>query len=259
MTDANPTVDLTLFKSRNFTIGSIAFALGYAVFFANTLLLPLWLQTQLGYTATWAGLVAAPSGVVAVLLTPFVARLSGRFDARWLATVAFGSFALSYYLRAGYTTTASFTDFMLPLLVQGVAMSTFFSVNADDRIGQDPRRPVAVRDGNVELHANRRRQLCRLDHHDRLGIAGRRCTRRIWSDAIGKGVPYQMASGTLQQMGMTATQAAGAITRQMVGAGLSAGLDRPFSPCRRCCARCWAWRYGSRGARRFRAGPVAAD
>ena len=40
------------------------------VFFANILLMPLWLQTQIGYTATWAGLVAAPTGVIAVLLTP---------------------------------------------------------------------------------------------------------------------------------------------------------------------------------------------
>lgn len=62
LTDANPAVDLSLFKGRNFSIGTLAFCLGYAVFFANTLLLPLWLQTQLGYTATWAGLVAAPSG-----------------------------------------------------------------------------------------------------------------------------------------------------------------------------------------------------
>ena len=37
------------------------FCLGYAVFFGNIVLMPLWLQTQLGYTATWAGLVAAPS------------------------------------------------------------------------------------------------------------------------------------------------------------------------------------------------------
>ena len=216
LTDANPTVDLTLFKSRNFTIGSIAFCLGYAVFFANTLLLPLWLQTQLGYTATWAGLVAAPSGVVAVLLTPFVARLSGKFDARWLATVAFGSFALSYYLRAGYTTTASFTDFMLPLLVQGVAMSTFFLSMLTIALDKIPpeRLPSATGMSNftrivagsfaasmITTAWDRREAL----HQTHL------------SDAVGNGIPYQMACASLQRMGMTATQAAGAITRQMVG------------------------------------------
>ena len=99
LTDAHPVVDLSLFRQRNFALGTIAFCLGYALFFANTLLLPLWLQTQLGYTATWAGLVAAPSGVVAVLLTPFVARISGKVDARWLATVAFLAFAASFFMR----------------------------------------------------------------------------------------------------------------------------------------------------------------
>jgi len=126
LTEANPIVEISLFAKRNFAFGTLAFCLGYAVFFANILLLPLWLQTQLGYTATWAGLVAAPSGVVAVLLTPFAARFMSRVDARWIATVAFGAFALSYFMRAGYTTNAGFWDFVMPLLVQGVAMSTFF-------------------------------------------------------------------------------------------------------------------------------------
>jgi len=126
LTDDHPIVDLSLFKNRNFALGTVAFCLGYAIFFANALLLPLWLQTGIGYTATWAGLVAAPSGVIAVLATPIAARFMSRVDARWLATVAFASFAVSYFMRAGYTTYASFTDFAMPMLVQGIAMSTFF-------------------------------------------------------------------------------------------------------------------------------------
>jgi DHA2 family multidrug resistance protein len=121
-----PVVDLTLFRYRNFALGTVAFCLGYAVFFANTLLLPLWLQTNVGYTATWAGLVAAPSGAVAVMLTPIAARFMSRVDARWMATIAFAAFAVSYFLRAGYTADAGFWDFVFPLLVQGIAMSTFF-------------------------------------------------------------------------------------------------------------------------------------
>ena len=216
LTEANPAVDLSLFKSRNFAIGSIAFCLGYAVFFANILILPLWLQTQLGYTATWAGLVAAPSGVVAVLLTPFIARLSGKIDARILATVAFVGFALSYYMRSGYTTSASFYDFMLPLLVQGVAMSTFFLAMLTislDRIPPD-RIPSATGLSNfvrivagsfaasVITTAWDRREALHQGH---------------LSDAIGNGMPYRMAADTLQRMGLDATQAAAAVTRQMVG------------------------------------------
>ena len=126
LTEKFPVVDLTLFRYRNFALGTVAFCLGYAVFFANTLLLPLWLQTNIGYTATLAGLVAAPSGLVAVLLTPVAARFMSRVDARWMATIAFSAFAASYFLRAGYTNDAGFWDFVFPLLIQGIAMSTFF-------------------------------------------------------------------------------------------------------------------------------------
>lgn len=126
LTDAHPAVDLSLLRNRNFLLGTAAFSLGYALFFANNLILPLWLQQQLAYTATWAGLVSAPSGAVALLLTPVLARFGAKLDARWLASLAFVAFGLSYFMRAQYTTYADFTHFMLPLLLQGVAMSCFF-------------------------------------------------------------------------------------------------------------------------------------
>lgn len=216
LTDANPIVDLSLFTNRNFAIGNIAFCLGYAVFFANILLLPLWLQTQLGYTATWAGLVAAPSGIVAVLLTPLSARLSGKIDARILASIAFVAFAISYWMRSGYTTYAGFWDFVMPLLVQGVAMSTFFLAMLTISLDRIPpeRIPSATGLSNftrivagafaasmITTAWDRREAL----HQGRL------------SEAIGNGVPYQMASDALTNMGMNATQAAAVITRQMVG------------------------------------------
>ena len=75
LTEEHPILDLSLFRERNFTLGTIVFCLGNGVFLANMLLIPLWLQTQLGYTATWAGLVSAPTGVIAVLMTPLAARL----------------------------------------------------------------------------------------------------------------------------------------------------------------------------------------
>lgn len=126
LTDAHPAVDLSLLKNPNFALGTMAFCLGYALFFANNLILPVWLQQNLAYTATWAGLVSAPSGVVAIFMTPLLARFGAKIDARWLATVSFAAFGASYFMRADYTTYTDFTHFMLPLLVQGVAMSCFF-------------------------------------------------------------------------------------------------------------------------------------
>lgn len=126
LTEENPIVDLSLFKSRSFTLGTLALCLGYAVFFGNIVLFPLWLQRFLGYTATWAGLVSAPSGVTAVLTALTVGFLIKRFDPRLLAAIAFGLYATSYFMRAGLTVDANFIAFVLPQLVQGFAMGLFF-------------------------------------------------------------------------------------------------------------------------------------
>jgi DHA2 family multidrug resistance protein len=126
LTEANPIVDLSLFKSRNFALGTLVFCLAYAVFFGGNVLQPLWLQTRMGYIATWAGLVAAPSGAVAVLLTPLFSRMSATVDPRATGTFALLAFAISFFMRSNYPPNASFTILMLPMLVQGMAMSTFF-------------------------------------------------------------------------------------------------------------------------------------
>lgn len=125
-TCAHPIVDLSLFSQRNFSIGTLALSLGYGVFFANLVLLPLWLQQFAGYTATWAGIVSAPVGILALLLSPLVGKHIGRFDVRWLASFAFLVFALVCWLRSQFTLQADVATIMLPQLIQGAAMATFF-------------------------------------------------------------------------------------------------------------------------------------
>jgi DHA2 family multidrug resistance protein len=126
LNEKHPIVDLALMRNRNFVLALVCSCLGFSVFFATNLLQPLWLQTRMGYIATWAGLVAAPAGVVAVLLTPFAARTMNRIDARWTASMSLLAFAGSYYLRSRFTTDVGFFALMVPMLVQGLAMSTFF-------------------------------------------------------------------------------------------------------------------------------------
>lgn len=126
LTETQPIVDLSLFRLRSFALGTIALCLGYAVFFGNIVLMPLWLQSYVGYTATWAGLVSAPSGVVAVVISPLIGRLMRGYDVRWFAAASFGCFAASYFMRAGLTADSSFEAFMLPQLMQGLAMGMFF-------------------------------------------------------------------------------------------------------------------------------------
>jgi DHA2 family multidrug resistance protein len=126
LTEQHPIVELRLFKKRNFTVGALTLAVAYGVFFGNVVLLPLWLQSTLGYTATDAGLVTAPVGVLAILLTPIVGRMLATTDPRRLATAAFVIFALICYMRAGFNTSADMTTLMIPTVIQGAAMAAFF-------------------------------------------------------------------------------------------------------------------------------------
>jgi len=126
LTDQAPIVDLTLFKSRSFTFGTLTLCLVYGIFFGNLVLMPLWLQNNLDYTATWAGVATAPSGITALMVAPFVGKYISRYDARWFASGSFVVFALSYFMRAAYPPDASFWVLAMPALVQGVAMGAFF-------------------------------------------------------------------------------------------------------------------------------------
>jgi DHA2 family multidrug resistance protein len=121
-----PIVDLRLFKGRNFWTGTLAFSLGYGVFFGNVVILPLWLIQYMGYTATDAGLLTAPVGILALMLSPFVGKRVGKTDPRVLATIAFVIFAFSLYLRTRYNTEANFGFLVVPIIIQGAAMAFFF-------------------------------------------------------------------------------------------------------------------------------------
>jgi MFS transporter, DHA2 family, multidrug resistance protein len=124
--DEHPVVDLSLFKGRNFAVGTIAVALGYGLFFGNIVLMPLWLQQFMGYTATWAGLVTAPIGILAILMSPLVGKSLSRMDPRYFATAAFGIFATVSLMRSGFSTGADVATIVWPQVVQGAAMATFF-------------------------------------------------------------------------------------------------------------------------------------
>jgi len=124
--DKHPVVDLSLFAGRNFSGGVVAISVGYGLFFGSLVILPLWLQTQLGYTATEAGKVMAPVGILAIILSPIVGRLLPKIDARWVTTLAFLIFALVFYMRAQYNEHVDFYTLMIPTVIQGAAMAMFF-------------------------------------------------------------------------------------------------------------------------------------
>ena len=90
------------------------------------MILPLWLQTQIGYTATEAGKVMAPVGIFAILLSPVVGKLLPKIDARYVASTAFLIFALVFFLRSRFTPDVDTLTLMIPTVIQGAAMAMFF-------------------------------------------------------------------------------------------------------------------------------------
>ncbi len=84
LTAARPLVELRVFRNREFAVGTfLMFCLGFGLFGSFTML-PLYLQKLMGYTATWAGLVLSPGGVMSLVAMAFVGPLVGRVDTRLL-------------------------------------------------------------------------------------------------------------------------------------------------------------------------------
>jgi DHA2 family multidrug resistance protein len=126
LTDAHPVVELRLFARRNFWAGTLATSVGYGLFFGNVVLLPLWLQQFMGYTATDAGMVTAPVGLLALVFSPIVGKTVAKVDPRRYATLAFLVFGLVLWMRSNFNTQADMGTILIPTLIQGVAMAFFF-------------------------------------------------------------------------------------------------------------------------------------
>jgi len=126
LTDEHPVVDLRLFARRNFWTGTLSVSLSYGAYFGSIVLLPLWLQQYLGYTATQAGWALAPVGVLALILTPLVGRASGKVDPRIFATAALAIFAVVAAMRGAFTSQIDLETLIIPTLIQGAAVSCFF-------------------------------------------------------------------------------------------------------------------------------------
>ena len=105
-----PLVDLRLFAQRNYGMATfMMFAMG-VILYGTTVLLPILVQTLMGYTAEWAGLVLSPGGLITLFVMPLVGRLLGLFQPRWLVVcglviLGFGMYRLSELsLQTGFWT-----------------------------------------------------------------------------------------------------------------------------------------------------------
>jgi MFS transporter, DHA2 family, multidrug resistance protein len=125
--EPSPVVNLRLFQRRNFAVSATVIAVAYAALFGSIVLMPLLLQTQLAYTATWAGLVVAPVGILSMLLTPVVGPALPRLNLRVVITASMLIFAAASFWRSTLTTEADYLHLAAPQLLQGAAIAGFFS------------------------------------------------------------------------------------------------------------------------------------
>jgi DHA2 family multidrug resistance protein len=122
-------------------------AVAYFALSAVNIIFPLWLQTTLGYTATWAGLAVAPVGLLALVAAPIVGRNMNRMNLRMAASFAFCVFGIAVFWTATFNEQASFLQFAKPRFFQGMGLSVFFLTLNQIILSGIPSRDLASASG----------------------------------------------------------------------------------------------------------------
>jgi MFS transporter, DHA2 family, multidrug resistance protein len=124
--DKYPIVDLNVFKFRSFSVGSVlGVIMGFGLF-GTALILPLFFQTLLGFTAFDTGLALMPGALSTAVSMLIIGRLLNYIDGRWSIVFGMLLFAWSSWLLGGLTVQAGYWDVFWPRLVQGFALGFLF-------------------------------------------------------------------------------------------------------------------------------------
>ena len=122
----DPIIDLHLFRDRTFGISNLLmFMLGFALL-GSTLLLPLFMQTMLGYTAQQSGLALMPGGFSIMLLLPLVGFLLSRYTPRWLLVFGLVVLSASLFHMTRFDLQIDFRTAALARVFQAVGMAFLF-------------------------------------------------------------------------------------------------------------------------------------
>jgi DHA2 family multidrug resistance protein len=117
---------LRVFRHRGFVAASLTYSVGFGAFFGSVVLLPLWLQQNLGYTATLAGYSTGMIGISAVLSAPLIGNLVEKVDPRLIIFCGLIGVATMVAWRTGFSTDVTFWQISVPTLLTGPFMVMFF-------------------------------------------------------------------------------------------------------------------------------------
>ena len=122
----DPIIDLHLFRDRTFGVSNLLmFMLGFALL-GSTLLLPLFMQTMLGYTAQQSGMALMPGGFVIMLLLPLVGFLLSRYTPRWLLLFGLIVLSTSLFNMTRFDLQMDFRTVVMARVFQAVGMAFLF-------------------------------------------------------------------------------------------------------------------------------------
>ncbi|SDN43030.1 MFS transporter, DHA2 family, multidrug resistance protein [Desulfonauticus submarinus] len=123
----HPVVNLKIFKDRTFTLGNIIMFLGFFAFFGGIVLLPLYLQQLMGYTALWAGLILGPGGIATLLIMPVVGEMMRKgVHPKYLLAIGIAILGYSLILMSDFNLQADFISIAFPRIIQGIGLGLFF-------------------------------------------------------------------------------------------------------------------------------------
>ncbi len=122
----HPIVDLSVFKIRTYATGVFMMTVLGFVLYGSTVLLPIWLQTLMGYPSLQAGLAMLPRGLGSFLFMPIVGILMGKIEPRKLLATGFIAAAMSLFLLSGLNTQVGYWDIFWPQILQGASMGLLF-------------------------------------------------------------------------------------------------------------------------------------
>jgi DHA2 family multidrug resistance protein len=119
-------VDLRIFKRRTYATGVFLMTILGFVLYGSTVLLPLLMQTLLGYTAYQAGITTMPRGAASFVAMPLVGILLSKFEPRKMLFIGMSGTACALYFFGHLSVDAGYTDFMWPMILQGISMGFAF-------------------------------------------------------------------------------------------------------------------------------------
>ncbi len=122
----HPVVDLRVLKNRSFAAGVFLISFLGFVLYASLVLLPLYLQTLMGYPAYNSGLALSPRGIGALLFTPLAGHLTTKIDPRRILVVGLVLGSVTMFQLSGLNLYAGFWDIFWAQVLQGIALSFLF-------------------------------------------------------------------------------------------------------------------------------------